>query len=154
MDATKDRDKKIEPDKLSGLPDLITVKKEGLLDVVNDIRDDKNKAFEHLNFITAVDYGDYFELVYQFYSYKNKRSLTVKTSVLKKEPEIDSITPITLAADWQEREVYDLFGIKFKGHPDLRRILLADDFPGHPLRKDYPNETDDEYLRKEYNREV
>jgi NADH-quinone oxidoreductase subunit C len=93
--------------------------------------------------LTVVDYlGDElrFEVVYHLYSVTHNHRLRVKARVGEAEPELASLTPIYASADWMEREAYDLYGIRFTGHPNLRRILLYDEFEGHPLRKDYPKE--------------
>lgn len=148
MDTTRDKNQKLIVETINENTTKINIKKEDLFEVAKQLHTQDNLAFEHLSFITAVDFIDYFELVYLFYSYKRKKELTLKTSVLKKEPVIDSLTSIWIAADWPEREVYDLFGIEFKGHPNLKRIMLADDFSGHPLRKDFPCENKEEYLLK------
>ena len=87
--------------------------------------------------MTAVDYKESFELVYEIRNIDEKDELRVKVKVGREE-EVPSVTEIYKGAEWMEREVYDLFGIKFKGHPDLRRILLPDEYEGHPLRKDFP----------------
>ncbi len=87
---------------------------------------------------TAVDYYDYFEVVCCLLSMATKRSFMLKTRVYDREnPVLPSLYPVWQGADFQEREIYDLFGINFEGHPDLRRIFLWEGFPGYPLRKDY-----------------
>lgn len=126
----------------------LTIASDDLLKVATKLHGDNKLSFEHLSFVTAVDYKDHLEIVYRFFSYKRRRELTLITKLPSDNPEIDSLTPIWIAADWSEREVYDLFGVKFKGHPNLTRILLAEDFPGHPLRKDFPCENNEEYLLK------
>lgn len=148
METAKSSRKKIKTQAITEETTNATVLKEDILKIAKTLHSKDNLAFDHLSFVTAVDYGDYFELVYQLYSYKRKHSLTIKTSVPKKNPVIDSVISVWLAADWHEREVYDLFGIEFKGHPNLKRMFLPDDFPGHPLRKDYPNENNEEYILK------
>jgi len=98
-------------------------------------------GFDFLMDLTAVDYAPReprFELVVHFYSSKHNYRLRLKCPVEAGEPEVASLTPLWPGANWFEREVYDMFGIKFEGHPDLRRILMYDGFEGHPLRKDYP----------------
>lgn len=99
------------------------------------------KHFEILLDITAVDYfkkkEKRFEIVYHFLSLKEKVRLRIKVPVGEGE-KVPSYTPLWKNANWLEREVYDMFGIEFEGHPDLRRILLYPEFEGHPLRKDYP----------------
>lgn len=94
--------------------------------------------------MTAVDFikENQFELVYYLYSSRHKNGLVIKTRIPRDAAEIDSVTPLWKGMDWQEREVFDLMGIHFKGHPNLKRIMLWDGFPGHPLRKDYVHTTD------------
>ncbi|MBP1760480.1 MAG: hypothetical protein H6Q64_22 [Firmicutes bacterium] len=97
-------------------------------------------GFNHLADLTAVDYIDShgsFEIVYHLYSIPANRKIVIKTRVPANKPEIDSVFPVWPTADWQEREVYDLMGITFKNHPNLVRILMPDDYVGHPLRKDF-----------------
>ena len=79
-----------------------------------------------------------FEVVYHFYSLSKNHRLRLKVPVEEKNPEVDSLTSFWASADWFEREVWDMFGIVFKGHPNLKRILMYKEFVGHPLRKDYP----------------
>jgi NADH-quinone oxidoreductase subunit C len=97
----------------------------------------KTLGFDMLGMVTAVDFGEEFELVYRIRSREMRVGIIVRTRVPRDEPTIASVTDLWPAANWHEREVYDLFGIAFDGHPDLRRILLPDDWVGHPLRKDY-----------------
>lgn len=93
--------------------------------------------FDMLYALTVVDYSPVFELNYVFSNHENNDILVVKINLNEKDLSIDSITDIFDSANWEEREAYDLFGIKFNGHPDLRRILLPEDWPGHPLRKSF-----------------
>jgi len=79
-----------------------------------------------------------FAVVYHFFSVSLKHRLRVEVLLQGDEPEVDSVTPLWAVADWLEREVWDMFGIRFRGHPNLKRILMYDEFVGHPLRKDYP----------------
>ena len=81
-----------------------------------------------------------FEVVYHLYSLQHGQRLRVKARVPEEPAEIDSLAELWASANWMEREVWDLYGIRFRGHPDLRRILLYEEFEGHPLRKDYPKE--------------
>jgi NADH:ubiquinone oxidoreductase subunit C len=94
-------------------------------------------GFDRFGMVTAVDFGDDFELVYRLQSTCFGIGMFLKTEVPRDEPAIETMTDLWAGADWQEREVYDLMGIEFVGHPGLRRILLPDDWVGHPLRKDY-----------------
>ena len=79
-----------------------------------------------------------FAVVYHFYSLKHKHRIRLVVPVEEPEPELDSLTSLWAGANWLEREVWDMFGIRFQGHPDLKRILMYEEFEGHPLRKDYP----------------
>jgi NADH-quinone oxidoreductase subunit C len=114
-----------------------------IADVMRFLRDDPDTAFDMLTDLTAVDYlGEAlrFEVVYHLYSVSKNQRLRVKARIAESACEIDSLTGLWPSANWMEREVWDLYGIRFRGHPDLRRILLYDEFEGHPLRKDYPKE--------------
>ena len=101
----------------------------------------QNLKFERLSTVTAVDRypsEPRFELVYHVHSVARNERLRLKCHLSGDNPEIDSVTVIWRSANWYEREVFDLFGIRFRNHPDLRRILMPDEWEGHPLRKDYP----------------
>lgn len=100
----------------------------------------ENYGFNYLANLTSVDYEENFEIIYHLYSIPENNKIAVKTTVPRNRAEVVSMFPIWPTADWQEREVYDLMGIKFKGHPNLIRVLLPDDFVGHPLRKDFKME--------------
>lgn len=112
------------------------------LEFVRLIRHESELAFDFLVDVTAVDYLDLkenrFELVCHFLSMKNGYRLRVKVPLEGENPEISSLTEIWKSAYFMEREVWDMYGIRFSGHPDLRRILMYQEFEGHPLRKDYP----------------
>ncbi len=97
----------------------------------------KARGFDRLGMVTAVDRGDVFEMVYRVQSRALCAAAFVKARIPRATASIDSLCEVWPAANWQEREVWDLFGITFVGHPDLRRILLPEDWPGWPLRKDY-----------------
>jgi NADH-quinone oxidoreductase subunit C len=113
-----------------------------LVEVMRFLRDDEATAFEMLMDLTAVDLlgraEPRFEVVYHLYSVARGHRLRVKARVPEPEPRVASVTPVWPGANWMEREVWDLYGIRFEGHPDLRRLLLYEEFEGHPLRKDYP----------------
>ncbi len=116
---------------------------ERLVDVMRFLRDGPELRFEMLMDLTAVDYlgqEPRFEVVYHLYSLSGNQRLRVKARVPEEPGEIASVVDVWAAANWMEREVWDLYGIRFRGHPDLRRILLYEEFQGHPLRKDYPKE--------------
>ena len=101
----------------------------------------KGQGFERLASVTAVDrypLEPRFEVVYHVHSIARNQRLRLKCRISSSAAEIDSLYPVWRSADWYEREVFDLFGIAFRGHPDLRRILMPEDWAGHPLRKDYP----------------
>ena len=100
-------------------------------------------SFRFLSDLTAADHypnEPRFEMVYHLFSIENSSRLRLKTQVGGTDPKVDSLVPVWPSANAFEREVFDLFGIRFEGHPDLRRILLPEDWEGHPLRKDYPTE--------------
>ncbi|CCO08468.1 NADH-quinone oxidoreductase subunit C [Desulforamulus hydrothermalis] len=109
-----------------------------LAKLMRDLKE--NYGFIFLTNLTAADYLEYFELVYDLAVIGKPDMLHVKCKIDRQHPVAPSMVPIWGGAVWQEREVYDLFGITFQGHPDLRRILLEDSWPGHPLRKDYSYE--------------
>ena len=114
-----------------------------LADVMRFLRDTPGLEFDMLVDVTAVDYlgqSPRFEVVYHLLSLPHSRRLRVKARLDEAQAEIDTIVPIWPGANWMEREVWDMYGIRFRGHPDLRRILLYEEFEGHPLRKDYPKE--------------
>lgn len=107
------------------------------------LRNDPELEFDYLVDLTAVDYlkmdrEPRFAVLYFCYSHRLKCRLRVKVLIEESDPSVQSVVPIWKGAIWLEREVYDLFGICFRGHPDQRRLLLPDDYEGHPLRKDYP----------------
>lgn len=120
----------------------VVVEKDCILELFKFLRDDPSLAFNFLIDLTAVDYLGRkklrFEMVYHFYSLKYNRRFRVKVPVGEDDCVVDSVTPLWRTVNWYEREVWDMYGIKFKGHPNLRRILLYEEFKGHPLRKDYP----------------
>ncbi len=114
-----------------------------IVEVLRMLRDDPDLEFEMLTDLTAVDYlGEVprFEVVYHLYSVAKNHRVRIKARVAEDAPEIESAVSLWPSADWMEREVWDLYGIRFRNHPDLRRILLYEQFDGHPLRKDYPKE--------------
>ena len=120
----------------------VVVRREELLETFRFLKEDPGLDFDFLADITAVDYlgkkQPRFEVVYHLLSLGKNHRLRVKVPVAEDEPAVDSLTPLWRGANWLEREVWDMFGIRFHGHPNLRRILLYEEFRGHPLRKDYP----------------
>lgn len=121
--------------------DTVIIAKSALSDLARFLKEDPDLQYNYLMDLTAVDHWKRkprFEVVYHFLSLKNKFRIRVKVPVGGPEPEVDTLVPLWAGANWYEREVFDMFGIKFKGHPDLRRILMYPEFEGHALRKDYP----------------
>jgi NADH-quinone oxidoreductase subunit C len=127
----------------------ITVPRENLIDVLRELRDNPRTSFEQLIDVTAVDWMKQrsfrFEVVYFLYSITNKDRVRIKTGVTEKDPVVPSATILWDSANWYERETYDMYGVKFSGHPDLRRFYMPEDYvdpdtnePLYPLRKDYP----------------
>ena len=115
----------------------VLVQSNTLDSVMRALKETPEFDFNYLDSLTAVDYLQYFEVVYHLISMTKKQSIVVKTRCPRENPEVPSVTPLWQGADLQEREVYDLMGVQFSGHPFLRRILLWEGFEGHPLRKDY-----------------
>ena len=120
----------------------VGIQSERIVEVCLALKNDPDTPFEYLSYLTCVHYPDRrstpFEVVYNLYSIsKNER---VRLKVPTAGADVESVSSVWPAADWPEREVYDLFGVRFRNHPDLRRILLPPDWEGHPLRKDYPLE--------------
>jgi NADH-quinone oxidoreductase subunit C len=121
--------------------DYILVDSHCLIDIAAYLKDTPGLEFDYLNYLTTVDYKDCFELVYNLVSFKHNHGLTLKVRCSnKKDAVIPSIANLWCGANFQEREIYDLFGIKFEGHSNMKRIFLWDGFKGHPLRKDYCND--------------
>ena len=126
--------------------DNILVTKETILEVVQKVKEDEELLYEQLVDITATDnlmsksgYTEQrFTLIYSFLSLKYNKRLFIFTNLSEDDLDIDTITPIFESADWYERECYDLFGINFKNHPNLQRLMNDYNFQGHPLRKDFP----------------
>lgn len=122
---------------------ILVVKREGFLEVVKALREE---GYNHLIDLCGVDYLNFkpekkderFEVVYHFYSIEKRALLRVKVPIPENDCWQYSLAPLWKTANWFERECFDMFGIKFKGHPDLRRLLMPEDWEGYPLRKDYP----------------
>lgn len=125
----------------AGDEDVVYVDPARIAEILRWLHDDPDRHYDHLADVTAVDHGGGrpLEVVYQLWSIPRRAALRVKCELPLDALEIESVTGIWVGADWLEREVYDLFGITFAGHPDLRRILMPENYAeGHPLRKDFP----------------
>jgi len=118
--------------------EAIIVPPDSLFQVAHFLKNTPEFDFDYLTSLTAVDYLDYFEVIYHLTSLRYDHSLVLKTRCYERErPTVPSVVSLWQGADLQEREVYDLMGIIFPGHPNLKRIFLWEGFPGHPLRRDY-----------------
>lgn len=114
-----------------------------LLEACTWLRDDPENGFDLLMDVTAVDYlgrKPRFEVVYHLYSVGKNARVRIKVPLEEDDVKIPSVVPVWIGANWLERETWDLYGIEFEGHPELKRIYLYEEFEGHPLRKDYPKE--------------
>ncbi|MER3404248.1 MAG: NADH-quinone oxidoreductase subunit C [Chloroflexota bacterium] len=123
-----------------GMPTAV-VPREQIVEVCRFLRDEPDLKFEFLCELTCVDWPERperFELVYILHSYQLVKRVRLKTYAGGVQPAVPSLTAVWPMANWYEREVYDLFGVVFEGHPDLRRILMPEDWEGHPLRRDFP----------------
>jgi NADH-quinone oxidoreductase subunit C len=121
----------------------LVVPRKVLLQVAARCREDQKLQFNLLTDATCVDrfpLEPRFELQYHLVSIPKKNKLRLRVKLSGNDPVVDSLVPVWPGANWLEREIFDLMGIRFTGHPDLRRILLPDDWEGHPLRKDFPVE--------------
>lgn len=119
-------------------PDAVLVDTSMVVEVSRFLRTDDDLDFAALIHLTAVDYVDYFEIVYRLTSYRRNHGALLKTRAYDRvEPVVPSVTSIWNSATFQEREVFDLMGVRFDGHPELKRIVLWEGFDGHPLRKDF-----------------
>ncbi len=121
--------------------DTALVAREKIVEICTFLRDDPEMSFGFGMDLTGVDYlGEEprFEVVYHLFSYEKKHRVRLKVRVPENDPTVDSVASVWPALDWYEREAYNMYGIVFRGHPNLTRILLYEGFVGHPLRKDYP----------------
>ena len=114
----------------------VIIPKERFLEAARYLKKHES-AFDSLHCLTAVDRKDKIEVVYIFYSLKNKLKLTLKVNLKNDDLAVESVSSLWRSADWFEREVYDLFGVRFINHPNLKRIMNPDNWQGHPLRKDF-----------------
>ena len=119
----------------------VVVKKHTIVSLCRFLHDDSDLQFDSLRDICGADYyrpDDRFEVIYNLYSLKNKFRLRIKIRVDEVDLHVPSVTGVWSTADWHERETYDMFGIVFDGHPDLRRMYMPEEFEYYPLRKDFP----------------
>ena len=124
--------------KTEGFDNTILVDSKHIIKVMKELKENPVFDFNYLMCQTGVDYPpDKFEIVYHLCSLEKKHRLCVKVSLSRENPSLASLCDIWKAAEWHEREIFDLFGVNFEGNPDMRRILLPEDFTGHPLRKDF-----------------
>ncbi len=150
--------------------EIAVVKAAALIAIATFLRDDPAMLFDAPVFVTAIDLlhwqpvhakadsGDVrpaydgvsprFEVCYQLRSNPHRRRIRLKILVTEAKPTVPSLTPLWVGFNWQERETFDMYGIRFEGHPDLRRIYLYDEFVGYPLRKDYPKEKRQPLVRR------
>ncbi len=117
----------------------IIVEPAAIHEVCRYLRDDPELCFDALSNLSGVDYKDhgYIEVVYHLYSYAHRHYAVLKVRTPRENPSVASVESVWKAANWLEREIYDLLGVTFTGHPDLRRLLMPEDWIGHPLRKDF-----------------
>ena len=116
----------------------IRVRPEKIVEIMRSLKESPELNLVYLNSISAVDFIEYFELIYHLTSFENNHSAVIKARVYTREdPTIPSIVDVWNGADFQEREIWDLMGVRFSGHPNLKRIMLWEGFSGHPLRKDF-----------------
>lgn len=130
----------IEFSETNGTPSLI-IKKEEILDICRILKEDDELKFNQLVDAVSVDRFEKvnrFEMIYNLISTDNKERIFVRVKLDSKNPEVQSLTPVWSSANWYEREAYDMMGINFLNHPDLRRMYMPDSFEYYPLRKDFP----------------
>ncbi|MEM9455760.1 MAG: NADH-quinone oxidoreductase subunit C [Myxococcota bacterium] len=131
--------------------EMALVDKDHLIETLTLLRDDPQLDFSMLTDLTVVDWlgqNPRFEVVYMLYSLQHKHRVRIKVAVSEQACEVPTATGLWYAAAWAEREAWDLYGVRFTGHPDLRRILMYEEFVGHPLRKDYPQNARQPLIRR------
>lgn len=130
---------------------FVSIKREKIVDICRFLHDEPDIYMDYLADLCGVDYPDRrhrFEVVYNLFSMKHGHRLILKAQIPENDPSVDSVVPVWSGANWHEREACDMYGILFNGHPDLRRILMPEDWEGYPLRKDYPLEGPEGYEYK------
>ena len=113
------------------------ISKELIKNCISLLKKDKDLKFDYIKCITGADYVDYLEVIYSLYSFDNNYTINIKVKINAVDPEIDSISGIFMSADWFEREIWEFFGINFKGHKNLKTLLLPGDVDYHPLLKSF-----------------
>jgi len=137
-DIAKQIEKKFPGGVVESAAESLLVEAESLLEIAAYLKNTPGLDFDYLTAVSGVDYLDCFEVVYQLTSLEHNHSLVLKTRCYQRDnPTLPSVVGLWRAADFQEREICDLFGISFTGHPNLKRIFLWEGFEGHPLRKDF-----------------
>ncbi|HPZ09628.1 MAG TPA: NADH-quinone oxidoreductase subunit C [Candidatus Eremiobacteraeota bacterium] len=117
---------------------IILVDSKNIINIMQELKENASLSFNYLMCLSGVDYPpEKIELVYHLFSIEQRHRLCVKTELPRENSVINSVVSLWKAAEWHEREIFDLLGVKFEGHTDLRRILLPEDFTGHPLKKDF-----------------
>jgi NADH-quinone oxidoreductase subunit C len=132
---------------VTATPKALKIPAQDLVNVCSALHLDPSTYFDMLSCLTGLDNGpqaNTMEVAYNLYSIPFDNHLMIKVLLPRETPEVDSVVSVWKTADWHERELYDMFGVMVKGHPDLRRILMPADWQGHPLRKDYKHQ---EYYR-------
>lgn len=139
-------DEVLDSEVYQGLPQA-SVRPGRIRDIIAFLKSDAGGGYTMLSDLTCADYlelGDErparFGVIYQLTAFRRSARIMIRAMVAEEDPTLDSIIPVFAAADWAEREVFDLYGLTFRDHPNLTRILCPDDFEGHPLRKDFPLE--------------
>lgn len=126
------------PNSVASIADgWVELRPEALVDACRFLHDDRELDGRYLNSISGVDRYDYFEIVYHITSLSHNHTFALKLRADHDQPEVPSVASVWMGAHLQEREIFDLLGIRFSGHPALKRLFLWDGFPGHPLRKDF-----------------
>lgn len=129
---------KLKEGKILGFEPSFIVEKDALLEVCRFVKESKEFSFDLVSCMSGADYPDKLEMVYLLFSFSHKHKMSIKVQLPKDNPEIESATVVWNGANWYERETAELLGIKFKNHPDLRPLLLPEDWnEGYPLRKDW-----------------
>jgi NADH-quinone oxidoreductase subunit C len=130
---------KVKEAKLDVVDPFLVVDKDAIVAMGTFLRDEPELAFDTLHCLSAVDYlkEERIEIVYHLFSLKHRHWIVLKVHLPRVDPKVSTVETVWPAANWHEREAWDLYGVKFEGHSDFRRILLPDDWEGHPLRKDW-----------------